>query len=340
VTSGLTVSLHRGTDPAPVGWDEFVAAQRLHALWRWDMVRAATADHRVAVLTATIHDGQTMRGIVTARFVGPRARRGTAPLVGAVDVECLVSASFPGIMLESGAEPGLFGAAVSALRGALRQRYGRRYTAMMLRQVPAEVLPEVLLRPAIVREGGPIAVWHNRFDTYDDYLATLSRKRRQSLRAQQRRIEADPELSVTFTGRGDPPGALDVPDMRALNTRVIERHRHRWYLPRRMLLPTVAGTALASPDAHRLTYHDPAGRLLAYGIMWDHPDLPLAAGWGAVSPAEGGPRDLWYHQIILYLRWCIESGRRGLIVGQGDIQAKLPLRFDLQRQWAVLIPHP
>lgn len=339
MTFGLDVSLHdTSAAQPPPGWAGFVAAQRLPAVWDWAVVRAVATARRSPVLAATVHDGSMVRGLVTARFVGARVRPGATPVAGVVDVDCLVSGSLPGLALDTSAGPELLGDTVAALREALRRAYGRRVRAVLFRQVSAEALPAVLRWPAIVREGGPIAVFHNRFTSFDGYLAALSRDRRSSLRRVIRKLDADPDLVVSFTGRGDPVEPLDVTSLRNLQTRTVDRHHRRWYLRRRVSHPTVLRAVLAQPTLHRLTYRDGAGRLLAYGTAWDHPERPILGAWGALGLAEGGRKHQWFHHMALYLRWCIETGRQGLLSGQASIAEKVQLGHEVQRQWAVLVP--
>ena len=51
---------------------------------------------------------------------------------------------------------------------------------------------------------------------------------------------------------------------------------------------------------------------------------------GAATVAEGGRRDLWYHSNAELARWCIETGRKGYIGGQGSLTEKRRL-IDLIR---------
>lgn len=341
VSAGLTVSWQDPTSAtAPPGWNEFVRTGRLPAVWDWPIVHAVAAGSRPAVLAATVHDGARIEALVTARFPGLRTGRGRAPLAGVVDVDCLASASLPGIAVPAagGDDPLLRAEIVAALRDALRREYGPRVRALMFRQVDRDWLPVVLRWPGLVREGGPIALFHNRFADFEGYLAALSKSRRWSLRKLTREIEADPRLAVSFTGRGDPPAELDVSTVCALHDRVVDRHHHRWWLRKRRMPPELARAQLAHPGVHRVTYHDRDRGLLAFALAWDHPQLPDVGTWGAPAPAEGGRDGLWFHFNTLLVRWCIETGRAGVRFGQGNAADKRRLGYQLCRQWAVLVP--
>lgn len=357
VSNGLEVAWHDPHAAAPPPeWDRFVEEQRLPRPWAWPIVRASATGHRMAVLTATIKDGPRVAALVTARFPGLRPGRGRVPLAGLVDVDCLASSSLPGIALagegagpvmagggtgagaRAGGDPRLRAAVVAALRDGLRREYGARVRAVMFRQVDREWLPAVLQWPAVVREGSPIAVFRNRFDSFDGYLAGLSTNRRRSLRKLIRRIDADPQVRVSFTGRGDPPEPVDIATLCGLHDQVLDRHHHRWWLRRRRLPSGLVAAQLADPGVHRVTYHGSAGRLLAFTLVWDHPTLPIAGAWGGLAPHAGGRDGLWFHVLALLIRWCVETGRTGIRLGQGSPGEKRRMGCELGRQWAVLIP--
>lgn len=338
MSDGLTVSWHDPTGAAPPEWAGFVATHRLPGVWEWPIVHAAATTGRAAPLAATIHDGHRVCALVTARFPGLRAGRRAVPLSGVVDVDCLASSAMPGIALASDADPALRGEIPPVLRDALRREYGQRVRALMFRQLGEEWLPAVLRWPAVVREGGPIAVFRNRFDDFDGYLAALSSRRRRTLRKTIRDLDGDPSLSVAFTGHGDEPGPVDVPTACRLHDRVVDRHHRHWWLRKRLLAPELARAELDHPRAHRITYYDRDGGLLGFTLVWDHPELPDVTIGGWLPPREGGPDGLWFHMNALVVRWCIETGRAGARFGQGSIAEKRRLGYDVCRQWAVLVP--
>lgn len=338
MSEGLSVSWHDPTGAAPPEWAGFVATHRLPAVWEWPIVRAAATTGRAAPLAATIHDGQRVCALVTARFPGLRTTRRAVPLAGVVDVDCLASSALPGIALAGEAGLALRAEIPPVLRDALWREYGRRVRGLLFRQLDEAWLPAVLRWPAVVREGGPIAVFRNRFASFDSYLASLSSRRRRTLRRTLRDLDGDPSFRVAFTGRGDPPGRLDVPSACQLHDQLVHRHHRRWWLRRRRLAPELARATLDHPRTHRLTYHDHDGGLLGYVLAWDHPELPDVSIGGWLPPAAGGRDGLWFHMNALFVRWCIETGRAGLRFGQGNSAEKRRLGYHLCRQWAVLVP--
>jgi hypothetical protein len=252
-----------------------------------------------------------------------------------VDVDSLASSSLPGIALAADADTDAFGEAVSALRKALNDVHGRRVRAVMLRQISADLLPAVLHRTAVVREGGAISWFPNRFDSFDAYARSLG-KRRWELRRVYR-IESDPDLAIESTTDG-PITPVTPAELCALVASVVDRHHHKWWLRKRYMSEAMAVAQLGALGVQLRSYRDAGGRLLGVHLYFDHPDVPLSGAWGAFSPSEGGRRDLWYHSNAEIARWCIETGRKGYLGGQGSLTEKKRLGHELLRQWAVLIP--
>jgi hypothetical protein len=334
VHQGLTVRLH---DPhradAPEGWSEFLTKNRLTAAWSWPLVRAAALGGRQAVLAGTLHDHSTVAGLVTGRFAGPRGVPRWLPNVGIVDIDSLTTSCLPGIAT---AEPDAFGDAVIAVMSALRENYGSRVQGVMFRQILADTLPAVLRRPAIVREGGPIAWFPNRFESFDEYAKSLG-PRRGPLRPVYNRVGRDTDLVIESTTAG-PITPVTPDELCALVAKVVDRHHTKRWLRKRYLSAAMAAAQLAAPDVHVRTYRDGGGRLLAVHTIFDHPELPLSSTWGNLGVADGGRKDLWFHSNAELARWCIETGRQGYVAGQGSLAEKQRLGHELRRQWAVLIP--
>ncbi|GII78474.1 hypothetical protein Sru01_34560 [Sphaerisporangium rufum] len=337
----LTVDWQDARRPRPPdGWAAFAAGRGLPVLWSWELVRLAATGARPAVLAGTLRDGGgdggTVRGLVTARFPGPRAGgRGTIPLAGVVDVDCVLSASLPGVVLS---DPELYPAAVEAVRRAVLRAHGRRARALMFRQVSAEQLPAVTRWPAVVREGGPIAVFRNTHADFESYLRGLSKSRRWSLRQCLREIDADPDVTVSFRARGDRPHEVGPREFCALVDRTMNKHHRGRLLPRRPARPEVAAAQLDHPETRLAVYRGAGGRLLAVSMLLGAGRLPIYNAWGALGPAEGGRKGLWFHDNMLKVRWCIENGLDGFVSGQGTIPAKRSMGFETHRQWAVLVP--
>ncbi|MCP2326885.1 hypothetical protein HDA40_005392 [Hamadaea flava] len=327
---GLTVRRHDPQrDVEPDGWADFADKNRLGVAWAWPLVRAAAAGGRQTALIATLHDGPDVAGLVTGRFIGPRVSRGRQPIAGILDIDSLTTSCFPGIVTE---RPEAFGDAVDAVLTEVRGIQG-----VLLRQIVAETLPAVLRRPAVVREGVPMAHFANRFADFDAYAHSLGR-RRGPLRPVYNRLGRDTDLVVESTMDGDLSIPVTAADLRRLVNLVVDRHHTRRWLRKRYLSEAVAAAQVGTPGVHLRTYRDLAGRLLAVHTVLDHPDLPVSSAWGSLDLADGGRKDLWFHSNAELSRWCIETGRRGFLSGQGSLAEKQRLGHETTRQWQVLIP--
>src|SRR4051812_43126762 len=104
MADGLVVRLHDPWADAPEGWAEFSAKERLTMVWSWPLVRAAAVGGRTAIIAGTVRSGSNVVGLVTGRLPGLRIGPSRFPLAGVADIDCLVSASLPGIVLAADAD--------------------------------------------------------------------------------------------------------------------------------------------------------------------------------------------------------------------------------------------
>src|SRR4051812_26206886 len=162
----------------PPGWADAIASAHLHQAWNWAVVRTTAALGRSRLVAGVFHDGDRPVGLATARFYR---------LAGLVDVDCPGTSALPGIALTGavpaslhpgGTDPALLAAALPAFESALRREYGRGVQAVLYRQIYHAELPVVARGAALVREGAPIAVLHNRFSDHAGYLRSLKKSRR------------------------------------------------------------------------------------------------------------------------------------------------------------------
>jgi hypothetical protein len=292
------------------------------------------------VIAGVFRDGGTVVGLGTARLHGLGRRR---TLLGIADVECVGVGALPGFALAGGLpgtlhpdgqpSPELLAAAVRAFESALRREFGRRVPAVGYRQVYARELPVLLGGATVVREGMPVTVLRNRFDSYDGYLRSLSPSRRSDQRRLVRRIDADPEVTVHFGAPGDV--GLDVAAFQRLADNAARRnHVHRWP-PLRTWSPELFTAMLALPDTNVFTYRDPAGGLIAASATFDHHIAPISGPWGA-PPLAQRRSGLWFDHLARLIRWAVDGGRPMLLGGKGITQAKQALGFTLEQQWTVL----
>lgn len=315
----------------PPGWGSYVRSRGLPAVWDWSLIRAKVDASAVPAFGITIRDGSTPIGVGAARV--PSLRLRGRLVQGVLDVDCLLSASMPGLHVDGGAAG--YEAALAGLRSAVRERFGRRINAMLLRQVPSALLAPAQRWSSIVREAPPIARFDNEFVDFDEYLGSLSKSRRKSLRRMMRRFEADDTVSCSFTATSEAVPDLDPRAACELSNAIVHRHHNLRWLPKRLMDPSVMAAILEHPDTDVVAYHE-AGRLIAVGCLVGPGRMPLAQAWGALHHEQGGRRDLWFHHEMTYLRHVIDSGLGGFISGAGTFEPKRSLGLRLTPNWSVL----
>lgn len=311
----------------------------MHQLWDWSVVHTVAAERRGGVVAGLFRDGDRTIGLGVARLHGWRRRR---PVIGLADVEHLGVGALPGFGLPGGlpstlhpaGQPPaeLLRAAVQAFETALRREYGRRIRAVAYRQVYARELPVMQRGITVTRQGMPVGVLYNRFNDYEDYLRSLSASRRSDQRRLVRRIDVDPDTTVTI-GTVD---SVDVATFHQLAADAARRnHTVRWP-PLRMWSREVFEAVLRLPEVRVLSYTDPTGRLIAATAMFDHPIAPLMGPWGAPPLGQGRRSGLWYDQYARQIRYCVNQGRALILTGKGAQSSKEPLGFTFEPQWTVL----
>jgi hypothetical protein len=328
--NGLTVDLldARGC-VAPSGWDAFVVDGRLSRNWTWPVVRAWAESGRGETVAALVTDGAMVVGLAAFR----RRPAGVAQVVAPG------TSALPGFAIagdrdgELGCGPvdvELCGALLQALEGAIRRRY-RAVAVVWYRQIYRNLLPAVLSEVALTHPGWPVAYFHNTFDDYDGYLASLSKSRRVDQRRLVRRIDEDPEVTVEW-GPGHSGQATG--QFHALVDETAERYRTRRFLPTPSLPRQVIDTLVGGPDSMVVRYYRDR-LLIGAGLTVDHPSNPVASVWGALEPDAGGRNGLWFDQTARVLQWVIGEGRQGIVGGKGLVDLKCKLGYRAVPQWSV-----
>lgn len=335
----LDVCFHDLAGPPPSGWDDYRRAARLTCAWDWALMRASGADGGPPRFAMTINDAGTLVGIAAARLPGvrlsPSALRGLSAerrtALGVLDVDCLLSSALSGVVVDGGADGYL--AALTALRRATRARFGRRVAAILLRQVPEPLLATATRFPSVVLEAPPIGRHVLAYDSFDAYFSGLSRSRRNEFR----QIERDADVVVTYTGRGDTrPERLDLDTMLALvNDTVLQHRAHRWS-PIRLVGPTLLNAVAHHEDVELITYQDPAGDLLGYGLLLGGGSWPVSWVAGFRPHGPGVRSGLWFHRELLYTKRAIERGLPGYVSGARTDEAKIRLGHQMTPVWSVL----
>ncbi|MEO5877063.1 MAG: hypothetical protein ABIS86_17910, partial [Streptosporangiaceae bacterium] len=222
---------------------------------------------------------------------------------------------------------------LAAYAGAMRAGLGRGHRGVLWREVgdldsgslPGRIRPARPLNP-VARLALP---WADR----DGWLASLGRSRAVDLRRQLRQVEADPSV-VTATGpaRGLVAGA----EIAALKRENDLKYGGRLAPPP---LPTAYLEALVGLDETvAITFRDPAGRLIAVGLILDHPAWPLFLLWGALPVGRGGRRHLYFVAMAEAVGWSIARHGEGLVLGKGKAALKRDLGADFVPCRAVAVP--
>ena len=332
------------TDPEPEGWTAFVAARRLHPVWEFDLLRVESWLARNPALLAVVREGATITAVatalvcrlpLTARFARPGSRSLVRP--GWADIYLPWLSGFPGIEFAAGADVATRVAARRAVERALVRRLGPGLLGVVYRPVRPDELGTFTGRGRPIRGCMPTAVLRNEWSGVDDWLGSLSRERRKSLRRQQRLVAADRGV----VARGGPGRTdLDASELAAF----VEAHRRRLGpLPREVRTPVSAAyldRLVRRPDVHTLTYHDEDGKLLAVNTMLDNPVCAVKQHWAARARADGGRRHLYFDAYVRAKRYLTRAGRPLMSSGTGLAAVKQSLGFDLHERHMVLAPRP
>lgn len=308
-------------EPVPASWDGFAGAQRLSSLWHSSLLRTAAWSAQAPTLMSVVSGAGEPLGVFHARLLGPPGSParfwspGARP--AAVLAECRLQpvGSFPGYALASHLGPRERGAVTGAFERAVRRRLGVRALGVAYRHVTADDLP-LLRRPGRVSlRVEPEMIVENRWADLAGYLAALPSRRRQDLRRNRQRMEHDTALQVRVEER------LPVPEAARLLEAVRARHRRALVISPPIPVPYLELLSEAA-DTRFVTYCADGGRLLAFVTVHDDGDELIGGYWGALDPAEGGRRDVYFDALLRLVELMLKQGRRRLRLGKGMAEIK------------------
>ncbi|MCF6473326.1 GNAT family N-acetyltransferase [Nonomuraea sp. MG754425] len=330
-------------DPEPPGWESFRRDRDLTAVWSYEVIRASFDGSWARPLLCVAREGERVAGFLGALLLG----RG--PLL--LDVRLPAHSNGPTWCLPDGAEGR---AIIRGFERAAAAEFGRRLAGVVYRMVTEPALPLVARRGAVVRRSPGTTRLPVRWTTSDEWIATLSRNRRSTLRRQLKRIAQDRTLRVaegsartdldpaelaelherhaarvtSRTGPGNPPAGL--------LTRLLARPAAAF--DRRLTLPAAYFAELIRRDDVRtLSYHQDE-RLLAFAIVYDHPVTPMYGPWAALPADEGGRKDLYFDSYARIIAHAA-AGRAGLLfAGRGFVDVKTSLGFEYLPMSLVAVP--
>lgn len=332
-------------DPEPAGWSEFATRYGLHAPWHYPMmtVEARATGNHLLLAVATV-GGRVVAGfaVMACRVGGalrPPPRRVRGPLGWVprwIEVCHPWQSGFPGWTFDDDLDGPARADVVRAFERAVCRAVGPGCLGLFYRSVQPEQASLVSGRLRYRRDVMGDSVLTNSFDTMDDWVRSLSRGRRHAIRGQLRAVAADPDLVVRFAPARDD---LDGAELAAM------LHAHRASFGRRLLLdnrspqpPEYLDALVRRPDVRTLTYHDNAGRLLAFAMLLDHPTVAQYYHWATLGREYGGRRHLYFDSYAQLVRQVVADRRPALSAGRGLPELKATLGFAEHPRCAFLVP--
>lgn len=326
-------------DAEPEYWAELRVSAGLRGDWAWEVLAQQAWCARTPWLVTVLFDGERPRGMVHAAWVGTQSRRHRfarsvrGGRVGALDLRAPGGGTFASWWFAD-TDDGGCSALVDEYLPLMRRTLGPGLKGALVRQLPESGVAAMRGRFRVVRETEPIA--SIRTDGYrhrDEWLASLPKKRRAHVNKVCSAVD-DGSLDIDLV-----PGSLVDPVPVAELLRVNEvKHRDVPIVP----LPQFTGyleRLLAQPDVLVLRYRDRVeGRLLGVATVYDHPEWPLARSWSSRPVEDGGRQDLYFHLYSELVRWSIDSGRTGVVLGKKMAKVKQSLGAELQPQYAAMLP--
>lgn len=229
----------------------------------------------------------------------------------------------------------------------LAEYVGLGLLGVVYRAMPADIAEAVAGPGRPVREIDPTTVLDNRFDSVDDWLASLRPQVRTTVREA---LDLPGSLDVTTAaGRED----LDAAELASL----LNEHRARqdaraWrsgqrariaglHLDTRSPVPTAyLAELLRSPNVVTRTYRDPSGRLVAFHTMFDTVGGVAMPYWAALPRERGGVPRLYVDGYVHAVRHLIDSGRPELTAGRTLLDLKAGLGFTTRTLSSIAVPRP
>lgn len=314
-------------DLAQPGWDDFVRTQGLVALWDHDLLKLMrhSPSPWSPTLLASVRHGDEVVGIFIGSYRGvrPQAAPGKlGPIL--VDMRQPGQGHEPSWHLRDDLSPAQRRSVVRAFERGLRDHFGRsRLAGVTYRNVTDDTRAEVGRGGAVFRVALGAGTIMHLPDTFDGYLAKLSKKRRKSLRRLGPRIEE--QCRIEFgTKRTD----LDPQRVSDLLAGMVDRYDRLPLDPRPVVPAEYFARLMDREDVATISYHH-EGELVAVGTYMRHPKHPWGAYWGMVHPRDGGVAHLYFDHFMRYARYAIEEGASTLSSGRGFVEEKQSVGFDV-----------
>ncbi|MFI7128840.1 GNAT family N-acetyltransferase [Nonomuraea sp. NPDC050153] len=330
-------------DPEPAGWEDFRRSRDLTAIWSYDVIRASFDGSWARPLLCVAREGERVVGAVGA------LRLGRGPLL--LDVRLPAHSNGPTWCLPDGAEGR---AIIRGFEQAAVARFGRRLAGVVYRMVTEPALPLVARRGAVVRHSPGTTQLPVRWTSAEEWIATLSRNRRSTLRRQLRRIEGAGTLRV-LEGSGrtdlDPAQLAELHERHAARVaaRTVQGNGPGAFLGRLLARPAASfdrrlalsvayfAELTRRDDVWTVSYHE-GERLLAFAIVYDHPVTPMYGPWAALPADEGGRKDLYFDSYARIVARAAAGKAERLFAGRGFVDVKCSLGFEYLPMRLVAVP--
>lgn len=318
--------LDPATDPEPPDWAGFVAAQQLYAPWNYGLLAIESAGGAHPVLLALVR----RNGVLIAALTALVARRGRGPRW--VEVFHQWISGEPGWVFVDGLDAPARKEILRSAERALCRYVGPSCVGLVYRHLSPADVPLVAGFGRLVRPCPGTAVLDNTFASTEDWLATLSRKRRASLRQRRRRFAGDPNLVIRFgAARDDLNGAALAAMLRAHQ----DKFRRYWHDSRNPVTAEYLSALVARPDVRTMTYHDAGGILLAFSDLLDHPAHLVNQHYAALP---GSPGHLYFDLHTRLVDHLVEVGAKSLSLGRGMAEVKTGLGFTIRPLRLAVVP--
>ncbi|MER7114613.1 hypothetical protein ACWGRK_04080 [Saccharomonospora azurea] len=337
------------TEPEPFGWSEFRRERGLPAVWDYTLLALEAWPARnppslvVVRLGSRIVAGLSVlvcRARLRPAYAPPPGRRDRAPVPRWVEVSQPWLSGFPGIVVADELDDGARAVLLRTVERALARRLGPLLAGVLYRSVDERTARVLRGRARMVRQVDTVSVLPNDFRDADHWMDSLSKARRKSLRRALRTVDQHVTAGRLTVSVGPARDDLCGGEIAAL----VERHRAEHgisALDSRSALPgSYFHSFVRRTDVHTLTYHDGEGRLVALNTWLDHPHGLVKQHWAALSPADGGLRDLLFDSYLRAVRHVTSRGVPELSAGRSPHEVKRSLGFVARPVYGVAVPRP
>jgi len=311
-------------EPLPDGWDAFASAAGQSALWRSEVLAPLAWYERYRPIVALVRDrsGAPCAAFCARHVSMPPGRRSfhdprRRPPVGFLEFHLPPGITTAGYAFAPQLDVAERRAAVAAAERALGDRLGLGVRGFAYRQVAAGDVPTFARGARLTLAGSPDAVMENRWESFGSYLADLPAEHRRELTRVRRVVERDASVTVGVE--------TSLPSGEASRLADVVRMRYKSRLRCTPPMATAFYERLCGLDGVRfITYRERSGGLLGFGALLDDGTSVRSLVWGTLDRADGGRGNLYFDHFLREVEYCIEHGRRRLVMGKsmGEIKRR------------------